>query len=325
MRFFLILLLPQFIWAQIWVHHKAYMPDQSQANSKNSLAQKQLKEILNYKNAKKELKQRLMHAQEVYYNSQRKDLVIQAFKTVVNLSYQAPWNINQRKAIHYAYGKIAQFSSKTRSYWLEKAIFFAPDLTLDPNVFPPDLQKKYLRLKLKLKPRQITWNFKQDYPQAKYILINGKIYDTQKHSEIAISPNKLRIDILSSSFMPIKFIGNGVDFLISPQEENYIVTGSCKYPVLNKKLEYKIDLVYFSKNCIATLNSPNRKKTLDLKPKMKLVANSIEVNSQILEPKKERKWSYWMAAAAITFIAISSRKNKGGSKETPPKTIVIED
>ena len=125
---------------------------------------------------------------------------IKTYKIIISHIHSFDWTLSERKIILYALFRMAQLETnlQKQKLFLQEAVVFGGDLTIDTSLFPPPLMQTYLNVKKSINYTPV--DLKKIFPEHELILINGKVYSTfQQQKKLLLPYGTYRVHALSSS------------------------------------------------------------------------------------------------------------------------------
>lgn len=232
------------------------------------------------------------------------------FRNIVQLQHKANWDEQERKAIHFAFLRLAQLAKnqiKQKSLLLQ-AISFDPDLKIDEDIFPPPLVTRFLTLSRGLKKQ--VWPLPKGSEVFDKILVNGKKRRGDS-SFIELPKGPHRIQFLSNRYLPVHFVIKSQELEALKLPIKPLATGPCQSPHFDKSLSHSNQFIYLKQQCTGQFN-PFSEPNVAIR------------NLPSLKPKKEKafyqsKW-FWIGFSVLASgIAIShyNNQNKNSGSSAP--------
>lgn len=247
------------------------------------------------------------------------------FQKLSQLALLKDWNLEERKALHYSFLRLAQITKdpKIKREYILKAQNFSPTLFPDPSLFTPKFIKMYKALSSSRKT--IPWMPEESVSRFySIILINGR-----KHSRPFIQPIEIpkndffRISFISNAFSPIVKILNAKTLKNLKVEVSPLVQGTCKKPMIAshlfkmEKLIRKKAFVFFNPYCIkslAQIKNQNSLQDLSFEEEEK---NHQEVLKAQYEKTKKRKITFESKNRLFSFPSHFNPSHQKTSKKKP--------
>lgn len=245
------------------------------------------------------------------------------FTELTKQALKYDWPSAQRKAIHFAFLRLAQLTKleEQRRLVLREAFSFAPDLKPDAKLFPPPLILEYSEVAAKVEHVKLRLDSRfEDYNS---IEINGREFLIASTNFIMIPVGQHRLTLRSNVFENETIIVQTSELTTFVPNRKELVRGSCENPQIEKMNDA---VIYFSKDCqyLVTKGKVERLSEATSPSSWKdfAVAKPVEVNfPEVQKPKKrtllKSPW-LWASVAAIAGVyLISQNSSREPSAVTP--------
>ena len=123
------------------------------------------------------------------------------FQEIYEMRFLHNWKIKQREIIHYSILRTAQLTKNNdeSDLYIKQAILFDSSLTINSDLFPPPMVRKFNLIKSNLKTK--VWPLHSSALDFEKLLVNGK--ETQINSGfIRLKDGKYRFELISNKRMP---------------------------------------------------------------------------------------------------------------------------
>lgn len=279
----------------------------SQQEDTKSLAQ--LSTEKNYR-VRKQLENEFENAQSKFISATWSDAILR-FKKISEMAFTQDWDNSGRQIIFYSLLRLAQLESSEQKYWLQKASQFAPDLSPDPDVFSPQLQKEFELTLRKEKEQSRRWNPYLQLKSIDSVYVNGRHIND---SSIILLRGKQRITISSHSHMPIHLVTTAEELQRLNINWNDASTGDCDHITIHKEMNElrgveKIK-VFVNDSCVLEETANGEwQKVID----NKFVASKVKQNSLVafsqtsLQPNAAPFWKkgwFWTTIIGVAVGAV---------------------
>lgn len=227
-----------------------------------------------------------------------------------------------RQAIHYAYLRLAQLSPETttQGHLLRTAADWAPDLTVDAEVFPPPFIAQYEKMKATGKGEKKFLNLQ--LPWANYFVVNGRLIS----SEDAVAFNAsstVSLEIFSNHYWPLKLQGQVVELVKQAHLlRQPIVTGQCEQWNLNlsRNLNWGDLLIFEDPSCDKKILA-TKLETKNLKPSLHFADSQLSLKAPERQPLWQSKW-FWagLSVVAVGWLIHENQKSEPHREPQPTTT-----
>jgi|GEM_PF-3245015 len=246
------------------------------------------------------------------------------FKEIVSWQKKSFLNTTSAEILLQSHLRLAHLEQANSGFWLKNALFFDPDYSPKAGLFNPDLAAALEKQK-KLQSPYLYLLSKMDIADENTLLfVNG----TSILNSTKIHPSgQYRLTVLKEGFEKLELNFNGEDIAkLKPSKLKPLDLGTCKAPSFKKRYGIQIEKIFFSKDCIKSLQKVHS-NTLAKRIESPLnnvgtVETAVYSKPRPLESRRnifQKKTTWYIIGAAVaTGILVSVLSNQNGETRVIP-------
>jgi len=247
------------------------------------------------------------------------------FKEITSFPQNTFLNSTSTEIVSQSHMRLAHLDGNNSNFWIKSLIFFSPEYSPQDGLFNPLVSSSLAKQKKQLQP------FFFKFEKNKLTNLDTKLFVNGKSTEEAFAfhpSGSYRLTFLREGFHKKELNVSGDDIIkLKKVKLKPLNLGTCQSPRFQKKYGIQIEKIFFSKNCI---------KSIQDRQSQQLVQNQIsnsssspvvtdiesEKNAKVSKIRKglfEKKSTWYAIGAGIAAgVLIASLSNQSGKTTVVP-------
>lgn len=265
-----------------------------------------------------DLFKRFSHAEQSFIDASELSVTVEQYKKVLELEMTEDWDEEQRRLFLISYLRLLQIrhdteDPKERAAWIEQALFYlqtieAPRDLISPNIFREIEMKTalYSPKELVVPPRLAR--------KYQKVLIQGKVYDTDKPIRFHSNKNKQRWTFLSYFFEAVTIHATHQEITAAKIKSQPILSSECENSTLNSgQVPKALAQIYTPLHC-SKANAPAPAKTI------KEISLPISLGKTSSQWKMKKRHWIWIGVGALATAVVLSQLTQSEKTADPVPT-----